>query len=59
MYVGIDGAVHIGNGVDDALRLLCSRGVIEVNERLAVYLVPQDGEFIAYIVYVVHCTIIV
>lgn len=49
MYVGIDGAVHIGNGVNDALRLLCGRGVIEVNERLAVYLLLQDGEFIAYL----------
>ena len=54
MYVGVDGAVHIGNGVDDALRLLCGRGVIEVNERLAVYLLPQDGEFIAYLFGIEH-----
>ena len=55
MDVGIDVVVFVGHGLDDAARLLCRGGVVEVDEGvLVVDAAPEDGEVGANLVYGGH-----
>src|SRR5207245_2186390 len=42
--VGVDLRVVAGEGLDHRLRLLRGRGVVEIDERLAVHLLAEDGK---------------
>ena len=47
MDVGVVLRVIVHQGVDDRLRLLAGRGVIKINQRLAVHLLLEDGKVLA------------
>ena len=44
MDIGVVFGVAAHHRVDDGLRLLCRGGVVEIDERLAVYFLTQDRE---------------
>ena len=52
--VGILVAVCLAYGINDALRLLGSGGIIQIDKRFAVNLTSQNGEIPANTLYVNH-----
>src|SRR5690242_13618766 len=53
VHVGVVFAVVANNGIQHLPRLLRGSGVIQVHQRLAVHLLPQDGEVAAHPLHIV------
>jgi hypothetical protein len=47
VHVAVDGAVIVGQGIDDGLWFLGGGGIIQVNQWFAVYLLLQGGKVIS------------
>ena len=54
MYIGILITVCLTYGINDALRLLGSSGIIQIDKRFTINLTSQNGEIPANSLYVNH-----
>ena len=54
MHIGVGREVGFVDGLYYTAGLLGRGGIVEVDERLAVHLLTQYGEFFSYLFYVVH-----
>ena len=53
VHVGIHVQVFLAHGVEHAQRLLRRRGIVQIDQRPAVHLTPEDGEVLADLIDIV------
>jgi len=52
--VGVDGGVSVGDGIDDAARLLRGGGIVEIDQRAAIHLAGEEGKVGSYFCNIIH-----
>ena len=52
MYIGIDVAIHLADGINDALWLLRGGGVVEIYQRAMIDLTLEDGKVLSVHIYI-------
>ena len=52
MYIGSDVAIHLADGINDALWLLRGGGVVEIYQRAMIDLTLEDGKVLSVHIYI-------
>ena len=54
MHIGIHIEILVPHGVEHHERLLRGSRIVKIDQRLLIHLAPQDGEILAYLIYIKH-----
>ena len=54
MHIGIHIEIFVAHGIKHHKRFLGGSRIIQIHQRLLIYLAPQDREIFTYFIYIVH-----